>query len=320
MTTKLKHSFIALLCIIFCIIPAALLSINLSPNQTAEAVIIGPVILPDDIINPGTGTDYNQPTAKEWSASSGFPTAKPNADGTLNSYSSLYVKNEVFSKVYKPDRRYGSVVMYFKVVRTDGRPIYDDDGILDVSWNTGVAADEVVDYAANLYIKTQMAYYNYKGFCGTVLYDKFESGMYAMRWQTGNTVNKTVNYVMPDENLNNYGAGPYKNNGINPGYDYYKITDIHRYDTPILSVSLKGKGYWENCFWGGCFDYVSFDDNMTGYISRANRNWSNTLEANGVGRGGYNGGTAFYSPKAFTVVATNLNNYVKYNGVQATHG
>lgn len=319
MTTKLKHSFIALLCIIFCIFPAALISINLSPSQTADAVIIGPIVDPGGVIAPiqPSEPDYG-PTAKEWSNSTGVPTAKPNADGSLKSYKSLYVKNDKFFKVYSPDRRYGSVVKYFKVVRTDGRPIYDDDGILDVSWNTAVAADEVVDYAANLYIQTQMAYYTWNGFCGTVLYDKFESGSFPLRWNTGNTVNESVIFVMPDENLNNYGAGAYKNNGINPGYDYFKLTDIHRFDTPMFSVSLKGKGYWENCFWGGCFDYVSFDDNLTGYISRANRNWKNTLEASGVGRGGYNGGQAFYSPKPFTAIATNLNNYIKYNGVQAT--
>ncbi len=317
MTTKLKHSFIALLCIVFCILPATILSINFMPTQTADAVIIGPIVMPDDIVNPGIGTDYDKPVAKEWSNSTGVPAAKPNADGSLKSYSSLYVKNDKFFKVYSPDRRYGSVVMYFKVVRTDKRPIYDDDGILDVSWNTAVAADEVVDYAANLYIKTQMAYYTWNGFCGTVLYDKFESGSFPLRWNTGNTVNESVIFIMPDENLNNYGAGPYKNNGINPGYDYFKLTDIHRFDTPMFSVSLKGKGYWENCFWGGCFDYVSFDDNMTGYISRANRNWSNTLKAN-TNKGFYKGQTAYYSPKAFTVVASNLNNFVKVNGVQAT--
>ncbi len=317
MTTKLKSTLIVFLCIIFCVFPAALLTISFSPSQTADAVIIGPIVDPGVVLDPVIDPDLDEPIAKEWSASSGVPAAKPNADGSLKSYSSLYVINNVFSKVYKPDRRYGSVVMYFKVVRTDGRPIYDDDGILDVSWSTETTADEIVDYAANLYIKTQMAYYNYKGFCGTVLYDKFESGAFAMRWNTGNTIDKTVNYGMPDANLNNYGAGPYKNNSINPGYDYYKITDIHRYNTPMMSVSLKGKGFWENCFWGGCFDYVSFDDNMTGYISRADRNWANSLTAN-TNRGGYKGQTAFYSPKPFTAVATNLNNYVKYNGVKAT--
>ena len=109
MTTKLKHSFIALLCIVFCILPATILSINFMPTQTADAVIIGPIVMPDDIVNPGIGTDYDQPVAKEWSNSTGVPAAKPNADGSLKSYSSLYVKNDKFFKVYSPDRRYGSV-------------------------------------------------------------------------------------------------------------------------------------------------------------------------------------------------------------------
>lgn len=316
MTIKLKHTLLAFLCIIFCVLPATLLSINLSPIQTADAVIIGPIVDPGIVIDPIT-PDYGGLTAKEWSASSGVPAAKPNSDGSLKSYSSLYVKNNVFSKIYKPDRRYGSVVMYMKVVRSDGRPIYDDDGILDVSWDVNKAADEVVDYAANMYIKTQMCYYTWNGFCGTVLYDKFESGSFPLRWHTGNTVSNSVIYIMSDENLNNYGAGPYKNNGINPAYDYFKLTDIHRYKTPMFSVSLKGKGYWENCFWGGCFDYVSFDDNMSGYISRADRDWSNELKSN-ANKGTYKGQVAYYSPKAFTVVARNLNNYIKYNGVQAT--
>lgn len=128
MTIKSKHLFFSLMCIIFCIIPATLLTINFSPIQTAEAVIIGPIIDPGIVLDPVI-PDYDKPVAKEWSASTDVPVANPNADGSLKSYTSLYVKNDKFSKVYKPDRLYSSFVKYFKIVRTDGRPIYDDDGI-----------------------------------------------------------------------------------------------------------------------------------------------------------------------------------------------
>ena len=69
-------------------------------------------------------------------------------EGQLNAYSDLTVVNHTKDTTYG-GWKYASFVDYFKVVRTDGRAIYDDDGILDVSWwkdgNFGYS-DEIIDY------------------------------------------------------------------------------------------------------------------------------------------------------------------------------
>ncbi len=321
--TKVKKTLITLLGII-CLLPAMIMALNGNlklahrSGPSTMGVIIGPIVLPEDVINPGGSSG---PTAKEWSGSPGYRKAgTPNADGSLKSYNYLVVKNDKFSKIYSPDRRYGSIAKWFEVYRSDGRPIYDDDGILDVCWSsngTMSETDEIVDYDANIWVQTQMCFYNYKGFCGTVLYDKFENGKFQIDWTNGTSVVKSESSNLHDLNLNNYGAGPYKNNSLNPGYENYKLTSAQKYDTEYIKINLVARAFWENCFWGGCFDYININDNMTGYIKRANRNWSNTLSAN-TQQGIYKGQTAFYSPKNFTAVAKNLNNFVKFNGVKAT--
>lgn len=321
--TKIKKHWLSMMLCLFLLLPAFVLAIG-TPIGTAEAVIIGGVY-PPDVINPGVSigpyVPDDSPTAKEWSGSPGYRAAdQPFADGSLHAYKYLVVTNKKFSTIYSPDRRYASFVRYFQITRTDGRYIYDDDGILDtatLSNGSLTATDEIVDYEATMWINTQMCNYTYNGFLGTVLYDKFQSGSFHIDWTNGTNVVKTDTSDIHDVNLNNYGAGSYKNNSINPGYETYSLTKIQNYNSEYVKVNLVARAFWENCFWGGCFDYIDINDNLTGYIKRANRNWSNSLSAN-VNKGSHKGQVAYYSPKAFTAVATNLNNYVKYNGVQAT--
>lgn len=101
-------------------------------------------------------------------------------EGQLNAYPDLTVVNHTKDTSYG-GWKYASFVDYFKVVRTDGRAIYDDDGILDVSWwkdgNFGYS-DEIIDYQSEIWIKTNLMPYNYKGFLGTILNAKFKSGAY----------------------------------------------------------------------------------------------------------------------------------------------
>ena len=171
---SMKKFWQTLLCVI-CVIPAILIAtgsyrIQKPGGMSTMGVIIGPIILPDDdVINGGTTTN----TINEWSSTTGVVANKPYDDGGLRAYKSLYVKNDKFN-VSNGDWKYSSFVKYFKIVRTDGRPIYDDDGVLDVRWwkdGNFTESDEIVNYAADLYVKTQVLNYNWKGFLGNLASD-----------------------------------------------------------------------------------------------------------------------------------------------------
>lgn len=276
-------------------------------------VIIGPIILPED----GLITDTN--TTNEWSSTTGVYKNTPYSDGGLRAYSSLYVENDKFN-VSNGDWKYSSFVKYFKIVRTDGRPIYDDDGVLDVGWWTGSGfsvGDEIVDYSADLYVRTQVLNYNWKGFLGTILNAKFKYADLYITWDSGEDPWDSIESPVHDKNANNQGSGNYLNNGINPGPEYYKLADMHYCDAPYVTVELYANGYWENGWWGGSYDYVDIYSFMSGFMPRANRDWTNTITSN-ANVGTYKGKTAYYSPKEFVAVATNLNNYVKIDDIQAT--
>lgn len=318
MKKSMKRFWISILCV-FCILPAIFLAsgkftIRKPGGFSTMGVIIGPIVGLDDalLVDP--------PAENEWSSATGVVRNTAYTDGGLRNYKSLYVVNDKFSKS-NGDFKYSSFVKYFKIERTDGRPIYDDDGVLDVRWwSNGVftASDEVVDYAADLYVRTQVLNYNYKGFLGTILNAKFKSGAYFdITWDRGEDPEESITSNVHDKNANNMGSGNYRNGGVNPGPEYYKLTDMHYHNSPYVTVVLNGTGYWENGWWGGCYDYVDIYSFMSGFMPRANRNWSNSLTSSAA-QGTYNGKVAYYSPKSFTPVATNLNNYIKVNGVQAT--
>ena len=326
MTKLLKNFALTLLCIV-CLIPYLLVltgnaTITRIGGNSTMGVVVGPIFGLDDVLDGGISVDSGVSTQKDWSASTGVVRSTPYANGALKKFSSLYVVNDKFSKSYKADRKYASFVKYFKIVRTDGRPIYDDDGILDVRWwqnGEFTPSDEIVDYAANLYVSTQMLDYDYRGFLGTVLYSKFESGEFLITFSREQDPEDVFSSALHDKNPNNYGAGAYKNNGLNPGFEYYKIADMHTTNSPYVFVELNARGYWENCFWGGCYDYIDIRDCLSGFMPRANRDWSNELTTkNNVGIGTYKERTAYYSPKAFTVIARNLNNLIKINEVEVT--
>lgn len=277
-------------------------------------VIIGPIVGLDDVI-------VNEPTTNEWSSTTGVSRDVAYTDGGLRKYNSLYVVNDKFN-VSHGDWKYSSFVKYFRIVRTDGRPIYDDDGVLDVRWwknGEFTTSDEVVDYAADLYVRTQILNYNWKGFLGTVLNAKFKSGaLLEITWDRGEDPEDSILSYVHDRDANNMGSGNYRNGGVNPGPEYYKLCSMDYCDSPYVTVTLIATGYWENGWWGGSYDYKDIYSFMSGFMPRANRDWNNTLTAIGATMGTYKGATAYYMAKPYTAIASNLNNYIKVNSVEAT--
>ena len=308
-----------ILCLIFCFIPALLLStgkftIARPGAHPAMGVIIGPIVLPEDDIL------IEEPKTNDWSSSTGVSKSTPYANGALRSYSELYVVNDKFNTNYN-GWKHASFVKYLKIKRTDGRPIYDDDGVLDVRWwknGTFTTSDEVVNYAADLYVKTQIMPYNYNGFLGTVLNAKYQSGAkFYVTWDRGEDPEDSLSFSIHDKNANDMGSGNYRNNGVNPGPEYYKLCDMHYCSSPYVTVEISGTGYWENGWWGGSYDHTSVNAFLSGFMPRASRSWSNSLTTNAI-QGTYLGKTAYYYPNSYVAVATNLNNYVKINGVTVT--
>jgi len=316
---KSKHKFwICILCFC-CILPALLLStgrftVQRPGGMSTMGVIIGPIVGLDTVL------PEEESSENEWSSSTGVSRDTAYTNGALRSYSSLYVVNDKFNSS-NGDWKYSSFVKYFKIVRMDGRPIYDDDGVLDVRWwKNGVftESNEVVNYDADLYVRTQVLNYNYKGFLGTILNAKFKSGAYfTITWDRGEDPDDSFTSNVHDKDANNMGSGNYRNNGVNPGPEYYKLADMDYCSSPYVTVSLTGTGYWENGWWGGSYDYVDIYSFMSGFMPRASRNWNNKLTSS-ASSGTYKGAVAYYSPKSYEVVATNLNNYVKVNDVTAT--
>ena len=238
-------------------------------------------------------------------------------EGQLNAYPDLTVVNHTKDTSYG-GWKYASFVDYFKVVRTDGRAIYDDDGILDVSWwkdgNFGYS-DEIIDYQSEIWVKTNLMPYNYKGFLGTILNTKFKSGAYfEITWDRGEDPEDVLVSYVHDNNSNTMGSGSYRNNGVNPGDEYYKLCDWDYCSSPYITIVLRGTGYWENGWWGGSFDYTDIYSFMSGFMPRSNRNWSNTLTADYDYVSQY--GNVFFSPSAYIVTSSNLNNYTKVNGLK----
>lgn len=310
----------------FCLLPIFTLSsstikINNSISTTSTvASIIGPIVGMDDMLGDGSiPSSSNKPN--DWSSSTGVKKDTAYTDGGLRPYDYLYVVNRNFDTKYG-GWQYASFVQYFTIVRQDGRKIYDDDGVIDVRWwnDNGdfVESDEIVDYDAKLYVKTQIMPYSYGGFLGTVLNAKFESGAYfEITWDRGEDPEDVLYDDIHDKDANNMGSGNYRNGGVNPGPQYYYLCDMDYCGSPYVTVMLCGKGYWENGWWGGCFDYTNINSLLTGFIPRSDRDWSNWLFADGKTKN-FKGEFAYYNPKPFVARASNLNNYVKINDILAT--
>lgn len=302
---SIKKFWQCMLCVI-CIIPAILFAtgsfkIQRPGGYSTMGVIIGPMVFPD----MGGGSDYTPPDYSNANLSADTPYA----DGGLRAYKTLGIYNSCRDSGYGGNSfHYLSFARFFRLVRSDGRPIYDDDGILKCSL-PGVNTWEKVDFPCYTYaVETGLPSDN-GGFLWTTRQGKFKNGKLQNKFCQDNKTIKTdeVDVGQPSNGTKTIGTiiekdGKIKYDGVN-----------------FVGIGFKGNAYWENTFWGGTGGGYDFDQTISMYFEVANRDWTNKLTTNyKVGTGIYKGQLAYYSPKEFVAIATNLNNYVKIDDVQAT--
>ncbi len=303
------RKFISILVCLLSLIPIILIPvgvIHLTHNSSSDAVIIGPIVLPnDDMLNGGVSSGVSSDNS-----SANLSRDTPYSNGALRSYKTLGVYNNIRDSGSWNGFKYARFCRYFVLVRDDGRPIYDDDGILDTGSSRTDLADEVINYYSHFYsVETTLPNKPDGGFMWTNQQAKFKSTKYNFsmeNWSSTIECLATSISTNPSNSTRTLKTLVDKNGNV--------VTS----GAVSVSIWLTGTGQYENTFWGNTGGDTSINSNMTGYIKLANRDWSNELKASNVGVGTYNGKTAYYSPKNYTVVARNLNNYVKVDSVQAT--
>lgn len=313
MTKVLKNISLLILCIV-CFIPYLLLltghaQIIRGSGGSTMGVIIGPVIIPEDGLIGG-GSSWSP----DYSNSNLSPNT-PYADGALRGYSTIGVYNVVRDTKSWNGFKYASYIRYFRISRTDGRLIYDDDGILDVSTSKTSLADELVNYPSYIYsVETKLPIKSGAGFLWTDQQAKFKSGgelsvtFYFADSSNGSEAHIYDMPTKPSDKTNKLSTIMYENSTGGPAKTY-----------DCFAVSINATGQYENTFWGNTGGDVSVSANLTNYIAVSERDWSNELTTNDyVGKGTYKGCTTYYSPKDFTVIARNLNNLLKVNDVEVT--
>lgn len=266
-------------------------------------VIIGPIVGLDGVIVDGGTSGSYSPDYSDYNLSKDTPYA----NGALRNYTTIGVYN-VNRSVTHNGFNYLNFVRAMKIYRTDGRPIYDDDGILDVSDNASSLAAEIVNYPSYLYaIETTLPNKPNAGFMWTNQQAKFKSTNFKSTFSNGSTTT-TI-----DE-----GVASQPSDGTETIVTIMdKEYNVQLAGQKSLIVYLKGTGQYENTFWGNTGGDTSINTNLTNYISLGSRNWSNSLTSSAAS-GTYKGAKAYYAPKTFNVTATNLNNYIKINDVTAT--
>ena len=243
----------------------------------------------------------------------------------LYSYDSLSVRNQKYGNVYN-QYQYTDFVSKFIIERTDGRNIWDDDGYLSVAnWTDDgfVETDECINYPANLNVKTTLMPYNYGGFLGTIINSKWQNnGAFEITFGREEDPEDIIIDGIHDLNANTMASGNYRNSGLNPGDETYTLCDCHFTDSPYITVSLTGTAYAENGWWGGSFCFTDMNELISGFMQRANRDWSNSINFDGKYISHeqpqmFNVGNKYYTLKPFVVRVSNLNNYLKVNDVKS---
>ena len=270
-------------------------------------MILGPIYIPGDDGNLGGGSTVITPDLDIDYSDSNLYAYPTYANGALRAFRYVGVYNverdTTFGKF-----KYLSFCRYFEVNRTDGRMIYDDDGILDVTWNTSKPTDEIIDYPCYIdYTSTTLPSKN-DGFLWSTRQAKLKNGYFYVNYYNYGTYLGRDSTSLPTDPKNSIK----KMSTV--------VSDTRPLaNTNLISISVGVTGYWKDQTWGNTGDNKSISENLTGYLSIAARNWNNSLSVGAsIGKGTYNGRTAYYGPSEYAAVATNLNNYVKVNDVQAT--
>ena len=260
------------------------------------------MILPEDNLIGG-GVVVESPDYSSYNLSKDTPYA----NGALRNYTTIGVYNVNRGATHN-GFNYLNFVRAMKIKRTDGRPIYDDDGILDVSDNASSLAAEIVNYPSYLYaIETTLPNKPNAGFMWTNQQAKFKSTNFKSTFSNGST-STTI-----DEGVSSQPSDGTETIVTIMDKDF----NVQLAGQKSLIVYLKGTGQYENTFWGNTGGDTALNTNLTNYISLGSRSWSNTLTSSAAS-GTYKGAKAYYAPKTFNVTATNLNNYIKINDVTAT--
>ena len=307
--SKLKKFLIMLICLIT---PLIFISTNFQLNKDSAhsslGVIIGPTVLPG--LDGGIG-DGSIPVSADYS-NSNLTADTPYADGALRAYRSLGIYNDRRDET-NGLLKYFSFVRYFKVVRNDGRYIYDDDGILD-TYSISSIGDEVVDYKAYITATCTTLPHDNGGFLWTERQGRFKDAKLLLKeWKKYSnmdiaSIEKTLTTNLPTNPSNQV---------LNLGNLYEDNSNTYS-NSDLASISFDGTCYWENTFWGGTGDNIIVQAGLnSGWFRIKSRDWTNSLIAN-VSSSSYRGSTAYYSAKEFTAIAKNLNNYIKLNDVLAT--
>jgi len=312
--SKLKIILFSILCVCT-FIPYLLAAFGPYRLQKPSAgstmgVIVGPIIIPDldgGISDGNYSSDYSNANLR---ADTPYP------NGALRSYKTLGIYN---SRRDAKDGtfKYMSFARYFRVVRDDGRPIYDDDGILDVSDSVSKLKDndEAVDYKAHITVTCTTLPSDNGGFLWTTRQARFKDAKFEVnQWSAYKnfpdlaSLKRTMNINIPTN----------PSNQVLSSGSIYVDADNTPENCVYATINFNGECYWENTFWGGKGDeFIMTCNNIGGWINMKSRDWSNSLSSNAKSST-YMGKVAYYSPKSFTVVAQNLNNYVKINDVIAT--
>ncbi len=308
---KVKTIMFSLLCIL-CLIPTILVATGTMrftrrSGPSTMGVIMGPIGM--DLLNPPS-TSITVPSSNANYSNYNLSADTPYTNGALRPYVALGVYN-INRGSTNNGFAYCSYIRYFQIMRTDGRYIYDDDGIIDVSSNKNDLAEEEINFPSYFYsVETTLPIKSNKGFMWTDQQAKFKSGghLYCEFGYSGGGNTGMYVYDVPK-------------NPTNRIKDYATIMENnytgHAQTHDHACITISATGQYENTFWGNTDGDVSVNYNLTNYINIGPRDWSNTLKSS-ANSGTYKGSTAYYSPKTFEVVATNLNNYIKVDDVQAT--
>ena len=236
----IKSILLSILCIC-CFIPVILVAngtlvVQRMGGMSTMGMILGPIYIPSEnelnggISTGGSSTDYS---------SYNLTADTPYTNGALRAYTTLGIYN-VNRGATNNGFGYAGFVRAMKVKRTDGRVIYDDDGILDVSDKASSLASELINYPSYIYsIETTLPNKPDGGFMWTNQQAKFKSTYIKSIYSTAGE-SKTISVSIPTNPSNRT-----RDLTTVMGNDYSLTLANQKY----MLILLQGTGQYENTFW-----------------------------------------------------------------------